>query len=100
MIKLFSMRILSGFWLFYRKLIIPSLVLSIVLSFLVLGYADIIKGIGISFIFLTPAFHYLTYDLRAPGEYYFYFNLGLSKVLLWAGTLLFSFIIGLILFLL
>ncbi|MHA4896323.1 hypothetical protein ACXZ1K_16335 [Pedobacter sp. PWIIR3] len=100
MIKLIAMRLLNGFWLFYQKLVIPSLIVSTMLSVLVFGYTEAFKGCGISFIFLTPAFHYFTYDLKNPNEYYFYYNLGLGKLLLWSGTVLFSFLGGLILCLL
>ncbi len=94
------MRLLSCFWLFYQKLIIPSLFLSMMLSIIVVGYADFLKGTGISFIFLTPAFHYLTYDIKNPNEYYFYYNVGLSKLTLWLVTPLTSIAIGLIFYLL
>lgn len=97
-IKLFGMRFLRGFWAFYQKLIIPSLVLSAVLSALALPCADFYKGTGFSYIFLAPAFHYFTYDLKNPNEYYFYYNLGLSKVALRVSTLVFSLIIGLLIF--
>jgi hypothetical protein len=91
------MRIIIGSWLFYRKLIVPSLVLSVFLSFLQLGFMDIYAGIGISYIILVPFFHFFTYEVTHPEEYYFYYNLGLSKVVLWMNTIITSLIIGLIL---
>lgn len=62
------------------------------------GY--LFKGVGFSFVFLTPVFHYLTYEIRNPNEYFFYYNLGLSKLILWTSTLVISLIIGLIIILL
>ncbi|MNK04923.1 hypothetical protein D3C87_227960 [compost metagenome] len=94
------MRILYGLCFFYQKLIIPSLVISIVLSFLMMKVIDLYVGIGISFIFLTPVFHYLIYEIRNPNEYYFYHNLGLNKLVLWTNTLIISLIVGLLFILL
>ncbi|SDL79061.1 hypothetical protein SAMN04487898_12521 [Pedobacter sp. ok626] len=94
------MRILYGLCFFYQKLIIPSLVISIVLSFLMMKVIDLYVGIGISFIFLTPVFHYLIYEIRTPNEYYFYYNLGLSKIVLWTNTIIVSLIVGLLFILL
>jgi hypothetical protein len=94
------MRILYGLCFFYQKLIIPSLVVSIVLSFFMMKLIDLYAGIGISFSFLTPIFHYLTYEIRNPNEYYFYYNLGLSKLILWINTIIISLIIGLLFILL
>lgn len=62
------------------------------------GY--LFKGVGFSFVFLTPVFQYLTYEIRNPNEYFFYYNLGLSKLVLWTSTLVISLIIGLIFILL
>ena len=92
------MRTIQGLIFFYQKLIVPSLMLSIFFSYFFLESNDIYAGIGISFIFLTPMFHYLIYDVKNPNEYYFYHNLGLSKLLLWVSTIIISLIIGLILF--
>lgn len=91
------MQILKGIWFFYQKLLIPSLAVSILISWVAMSCADFYAGLGISFIFLTPAFHYYIYELRNPNEYYFYYNLGLGKVNLWICTILLSTIVGLIL---
>lgn len=91
------MRIILGLLLFYQKLFIPSLVISVVLSYFVMDNAHIYAGIGISFIFMTPVFHYFIYDLKNPDEYFFYYNLGLSKITLWISTLMISIITGAIL---
>ena len=90
------MRIVYGLWFFYQKLIIPSLVVSIALSYLMAGTSHLLIGIGIVYIFFTPTFHYLTYELNNSNEYYFYYNMGLSKLSLWMSTLVISTLIGLL----
>jgi len=91
------MRILSGLWFFYQKLIIPSLAVSLLLSGFSMGYVDLWLGVGISYVFLTALFHYYTYEVKNPNEYYFYHNLGLSKLALWANTIIVGVIVGFIL---
>jgi hypothetical protein len=90
------------FWLFYKKLIIPSLALAFLIS--LVGMVDSssysLASVGASYIFITPALHYLTYELRHKNEYYFYLNQGFSKWLLWTLTCIVSFFIGLIFILL
>ncbi|MEJ5995829.1 hypothetical protein WG904_15475 [Pedobacter sp. Du54] len=84
-------------WLFYKKLILPSLVLSILLAFLGATPIKFSFGVGIAYMFLTPALHLLFYDMSRPNEYYFYANLGISKFNLWVNTVVVSLAIGLIL---
>lgn len=91
------MPLISPLWLFYKKLILPSLALSILLAFF--GPIKLITGTGMAYIVLTPISQFLFYDLSRPNEYYFYYNMGLSKVALWVNTILMSLIIGVILIL-
>jgi hypothetical protein len=91
------MRIIHGLFYFYLKLIIPSLLLSTFLSLWMLGFAELSTGMGISFLFLLPVFQYLVYELRNPGEYYFYYNLGLSRSWLWRITLAIGMLVCLVL---
>ncbi|MES2652096.1 MAG: hypothetical protein V4663_10165 [Bacteroidota bacterium] len=93
------MNIFIPLWIFYKKLILPSLAVSILLAFFFFGAVKILSGIGIAYIFLTPVFHYLLYDLTDANQYYFYYNLGISKLLLWISSIIASLIIGLILML-
>jgi len=86
----------KGLYFFYIKLLIPSIVLSFALSWFYMN-GRLFAGTGISFIFLTPAFHYFTYEINSPNEYYFYHNLGLSKLNLWLTTVFISTRIGFIL---
>ncbi len=84
--------------IFYRKLIIPSLLLSAALGFLGsrLTVDFTLKSIGISYILSGPLFHYFIYEVRNTKEYYFYYNLGLSRLSLWIVTFAFSILIGLV----
>ncbi len=93
------MNIFTALWIFYKKLILPSLVVSILLAIIFFNPIKIFTGIGIAYIFLTPAFHYLLYDLTNANQYYFYHNMGISKIILWVTSISTSFIIGIILML-
>src|SRR5690606_19842479 len=90
------------FWLFYKKLIIHSLILSFLTGLMstINSNSYYLTSIGTAYIFITPAFHYLTYELRNKNEYYFYLNQGFSKGTLWILTCAVSFSIGLIFILL
>jgi hypothetical protein len=96
------MRILTGLWFFYQKLFLPSFILSGILACfgpeqIKLAYSS---ALAICFFMLTPVFHYFIYEVSSPHEYYFYHNLGLSKAMLWATTIIASALIAIIFFLL
>lgn len=93
------MRIVNVLWVFYKKLILPSIVVSALLASFYFKLGEIVKGTGMAYIFLAPVFHYLLYDFTSPKEYYFYYNMGLSKVALWVNTILMSLIISVVLML-
>jgi hypothetical protein len=46
------------------------------------------KGIGFGYLVAGPVAHYFIYELRYKNEYYFYFNHGLDKFMLYASTLI------------
>jgi hypothetical protein len=96
------MRMFKTILIFYQKLIIPTLVLSGLLGFIGLGITGVfsLKTIGISYIFLGLLFHYFIYEVRNYNEYYFYYNMGLSRLSLWLITFILSLVIGLIFILL
>jgi len=89
------MRLIICILIFYRKLILLSLVVEIALAYL--GYSGTGKfswgTIGIGYILITLVFQYFIYEIRNPNDYYFYYNMGLSKYLLWGTTLILSFLI-------
>jgi hypothetical protein len=97
------MRIVLSFWIFYKKLIIPVISMSSLFGIsefiMTRSYSLSFKSLGISYIVFTPMFHYYIYEIRNPNEYYFYYNMGISKPVLWLSTLIFSSLIGLILIL-
>lgn len=90
------MRPLRCLFIFHRKLFFPALVVSLLLG--LIGFPLIqsfsFKGVGISYMLFTPLFHYFIYEVRNPNEYYFYHNLGLSRVNLWISTFVVSLFIG------
>ncbi len=92
------MRILKAILIFYKKLIIPTLILSGLLAFIGMSITGefSFKTVGISYIILGMLFNYFTYELRDSNEYYFYYNLGLSRLSLWIITFILSLVIGLI----
>jgi hypothetical protein len=98
------MRIAYCIWIFYKKLILPTVVVSTLLGLLLYPNTETIasslKWSGISYLLLTPVFHYFIYEVRNPNEYYFYYNMGLSKLVLWISTTIFGSILGLIIILL
>jgi hypothetical protein len=49
------------------------------------------------YLVMSLLFHYYIYEKRNSNEYYFYFNLGLSKYVLWGSTLILSFMLVIIL---
>jgi len=90
------MRIVKGIWLFYRKLILSAVIISAVIASLVPGESFFLKRVGLAYMFITPLLHYFIYEVRNRNEYFFYYNLGLSRLVLWISTLAISIVIGLI----
>jgi len=92
------MRIVKSFWMFYKKLVIPALSMSAAIASIAFfnSCSFSFKWFGISYLIVTPLFQYYIYEIRNPNEYYFYYNMGMSKPILWLATLIFSLFIGLI----
>lgn len=91
------MRIFKAVLIFYQKLIIPTLGLSGslgLIEFKLTGEFSL-KTFGISYILFGLLFHYFIYEVRNSNEYYFYYNLGLSRLSLWIITFVMSLAIGL-----
>ena len=93
------MRLLFSVFIFYKKLLVPLITLSALVGIFSISAAGFftLKGAGITYILFTPLFLYFIYDIRNPNEYYFYYNLGLSRLSLWISALSISVIIGFIL---
>ena len=80
----------SILWIFYKKILLPALLFSLLISFLLpFGF----ETFGLSFLLILPVLHYFIYELRFKNEYYFYANLGFSRIFLWSGTVLLSLIV-------
>ncbi|MEI6139703.1 MAG: hypothetical protein WCP85_10600 [Mariniphaga sp.] len=98
------MRIALSIWMFYKKLIIPSLSMSALTGFLVFLNSNSVpltwRWSWISFILFTPLFQYFIYEVRNPNEYYFYYNMGISKLALFISSWILSVFIGLIMLML
>ncbi|MBC9796240.1 hypothetical protein [Sinomicrobium weinanense] len=93
------MSIILSIWTFYKKLILPLASIAILTGILGLSATGSFsfKWSGLAYFLLTPLFHYFIYEVRNKNEYYFYFNLGLNKPVLWASTISISLFIALIL---
>lgn len=90
------MRKIKGVLVFYGKLLVPSIAISMAIGFL--GF--LITGkfsfttVGLGYIFIALLFHYFIYEIRNQDEYYFYRNIGISRLALWISTFAISVFIG------
>lgn len=80
-------------WIFYIKLLIPTVLFSLLLAFQT-GFN--IGNFGFCFLVIFPSFHFLIYELRLKHEYVFFANFGFSKLFLWITTVSIGFVINLI----
>ena len=93
------MQILNGILIFYKKPTLPALVVALVFGILVFIFSGRFSfaPVAIAYLPLSVLFHYFIYEVINPREYYFYYNMGLSKIALWGASLLLSLLIVLIL---
>ncbi len=80
-------------WIFYKKIQIPALLFSLLISCL-LPFS--IETFGLSFLLILPVLHYFIYEVRLKSEYYFYANSGFSRMFLWTGTIVSGIIVKII----
>ncbi|MGB5652608.1 MAG: hypothetical protein WBM56_02115 [Robiginitalea sp.] len=71
-------------WFFQKKIAPPALFISVLLG---LTFFKSFSAVGLIFLLLAPFWHYYIYEVRYKQEYYFYFNLGLTRLVLWVSTL-------------
>lgn len=76
-------RLFKAWLIFYKKLILPSLVTALLLAVLYLPVNKIVQGAALAYIPLSLFYQYIFYDYSRKDEYLFYYNLGLSKRALW-----------------
>ncbi len=69
--------------IFYLKLLIPSVFISLLLS-LQGGFS--VSDFGLCFLLTLPLLHYFVYELRLKNEYAFYAHFGFSRPFLWILT--------------
>ncbi|MFL9833497.1 hypothetical protein [Chryseobacterium terrae] len=73
-------------WIFYRKLLIPGVLFSLLTSIPAgIGF----KNFSFGFLLIFPLMHYFIYELRLKNEYLFYANFGFSRRSLWGITIAF-----------
>lgn len=74
-------------WIFYRKLLIPGVLFSLLLSFMT-GFS--LQNFSLCFVLIFPLLHFYIYEMRLKTEYIFYANFGFSKIFLWIFTVVFG----------
>lgn len=80
-------------WIFYRKLFIPGVIFSILVS---IPAGIDFKNFSFGLLFIFPLMHYFIYELRLKNEYLFYANFGFSRISLWMITVAFGITLNLI----
>ncbi len=96
------MRSVLCFYYFYKKLIGILATISLligIISYLMQGSFSF-KMVGLAYLISTPFIHFFVYEIGKPREYYFYYNMGMSKLQLWISSILTSLLIGIFLLLL
>lgn len=91
------MQKIKALFFFYRGMVLTTLVLAGMLG----GIAQFTSGMffqicGISIVMAMPLIHFFKYELQQQKDYFFYYNLGLGKPLLWVLTVLGSGFTGII----
>lgn len=78
-------RLISGFYLFYIRILIPAAISSLIigLTSYAMGGKEFLDIAAYSFLISSPAFHFIQYDFMNSGQYYFYNNLGFTRLGLW-----------------
>lgn len=103
------MRLLRGAIHFYRRLFLPSLLVAMAFgafsisligefgAFSIPLTGEFANGsAALAYLIFSPVFHYLVYDVYFEDEYYFYYNLGLSRRILWGFTVVFGLLMSLL----
>jgi H+/Cl- antiporter ClcA len=92
------MKLIYVLLIFHRKLFLPAMLISLLIALLGLGISGSFSLglLGFSYLFLAVLCQYFIYELNNPNEYYFYYNLGLSKPILYVSTVVIGLLIGLI----
>lgn len=82
---------------FQQKLILPTLCIAAgigIAGYFTVWSTPLIEGMGFGYMLAGPLAHYFIYDLWHKNEYYFYFNLGIKKSILYSLTIILNLLIG------
>jgi hypothetical protein len=101
------MNIIITLLIFYKKLIIPASIIAVLSGFSYGALAILIfpsKGesnslfstgaASVFYLIFSLVFQYFVYEHKNANEYYFYYNLGLNKYILWISNLIISLMIA------
>ncbi len=87
------LRLLLNILLFQKRIFFPSIFISIILSYI---FYSQLKNTGFLYLLIAPTLHYFIYEIFNSKEYYYYYNLGLPKNILWGTTFVLGAIVQLI----
>ena len=82
---------------FQQKLILPTFCVALgigIAGYFMVWSTPLVQGTGFGYILAGPMVHYFIYELRNPNEYYFYFNTGVGKIILYSVTVILNLILG------
>ena len=82
---------------FQQKLVLPTFCLAVgigLAGYLMVWSTPIVQGTGFGYFLAGPLIQYFIYDARNENEYYFYFNMGLSKIVLYTFTVMLNLVLG------
>jgi hypothetical protein len=77
-------------WSFYKNFIFLSLLITLICAFLLWEYRFVIFPILFWIKVATLGISYIFINSYKKNEYYYYSNLGLSRSLLWSGSIVFD----------
>jgi hypothetical protein len=89
--------ILTRIIAFQKKLILPTFCVALgigIAGYFMVWSTPLVQGTGYGYILAGPLTHYFIYEVRNENEYYFYFNLGLNKIMLYGSTVMLNLILG------
>lgn len=84
-------RTVGGIGAFYKKILVPTLPIAIL--FALAGGS--VAAFGVAYLFISLNLHFFIYEILYARDYYFYYNLGLSKLNLWLATFGIGVVVGL-----
>jgi len=84
-----NVRILKNILLFQKKIFFISYAVSL---FIGLFFGGELKMIGLAFLWIAPFTQYFFYDVKNKNQYFYYYNVGISKNMLWTSTFVIGFI--------